>query len=233
MVPDPKLAQLTELGVVKAGIGLFQNEYHRYDVYTHTLKCVDYLVKMGAHKNLIAAAYLHDIGKPRLAVPLMKNGEQILDEFGHVLHEFKEGHEKLGREMVLLLPEEIFDSLDLNQLMIAEIVGCHNLPMSYFKKLKYINSREDLREFYERLNVSLDSAPAPREDIVDMSIADGLAKGNAEPHLPILKALYAFLRYRKENFEQLFRFWQAYDRHIKENTIQSIKNPVTIQYEEG
>lgn len=223
-----RLQRLADLGVVRAGIGLYQNEFHKFDVYQHTLKCVDNLRKMDAHDDLIAAGYLHDIGKPRLVIPLTKNGQMVTDAEGHPLHDFKPGHEELGREMVLLLPEEIFEGLGLNQKVVAEIVGCHYLPMTQFKKLKYVSSKEELRHFYEHFHEVLDQAPARREDIVDICVADALAKGTADPHIPVMKALHDFLKYKKDNFEELYQFWRIYDKHVKTNTVLEIVQTVTL-----
>jgi hypothetical protein len=214
----PALSKLAELGVVKAGIGLYQNEYHKRDVYQHTLLCVEKLKSMSARDTLIAAGYLHDIGKPRLAIPIVRAGKILTDDEGHILHQFKEGHEALGREMVLLLPEELFDDLGINQQEVAEIVGCHYLPMRYFMDIKYVQGRDQLRIFYDKLEKALDNAPAKREDILDIFVADCLAKGNIEPHIPALKLLYGFLREKKDNFEELANLWDIYEDHIKNNT---------------
>ena len=224
----PKLKRLTELGVVRAGIGLYQNEFHKFDVYQHTMVCVENLIKLKAHDNLIAAGYLHDIGKPRLAFPLTRNGQIVTDAEGHPLNDFKSGHEELGREMVSLLPEEIFEALGLDQTVIAEIVGCHYLPMTQFKKLKYITSKEDLRNFYRTFEKILNQAPASREDIMDICVADAMAKGTSDNHLPVMKVLYDFLRNRKDRFEELYQFWKIYDKHVKTNTVLDITGTVTL-----
>ncbi|MBI2876508.1 MAG: HD domain-containing protein [Candidatus Tectomicrobia bacterium] len=225
---DSKLKRLADLGVVRAGIGLYQNEFHKFDVYQHTLQCVENLVGMGAHPDLLAAGYLHDIGKPRLAVPLIQNGQVVTDAEGHPLHDFKPGHEELGREMVLLLPEEIFEELGLNQKVVAEIVGCHYLPMTQFKKLKHLSSKEGLRRFYEDFHQILDQAPARREDIVDICVADALAKGTSDPHRPVLKALRDFLVDKKDNFEELYQFWKVYEKHVKTNRVLEMKQTVIL-----
>jgi len=220
----PELKRLAELGIVRAGIGLYQNEYHQQDVYQHTLLCVEKLEAMAARDTLIAAGYLHDVGKPRLAVPIIRGGKMVTDREGHVLHYFKEGHEALGREMVLLLPEEIFISLGIDQGEVAEIVGCHYLPMKYFMNLKYIEGKEQLRSFYEELERALDKAPAKRDDIIDIFVADCLAKANIEPHIPALSLLYRFLKGEKDNFAELAELWELYKESIKNNTTHLMTN---------
>jgi len=214
-----ELKKLAELGVVKAGIGLYQNEYHNLDVYRHTLLCVEKLELMGTRDTLVAAGYFHDIGKPRLALTISRNGKVVTDDDGHILHQFKSGHESLGLEMVLLLPEEIFTELGIDQKEVAEIVGCHYLPMRYFMTLRFVQGRNQLKAFYDKLKKALDRAPAKREDIIDIFVADCLAKGDIiKPHIPALKLLYGFLREKRDNFDELASLWDIYEYHIKNNT---------------
>jgi hypothetical protein len=215
---NPELKKLAELGLVKAGIGFYQ-EFHKLDVYQHTLICVEKLELMGAKNTLIAAGYLHDIGKPRLALPIFRNGKIATDDEGHILHQFKDGHEVLGREMVLLLPEEIFAELGIDQEEVAEIVGCHYLPMKYFMNLKYVQNKKQLKTIFDEMEKALNSAPAKRENIIDIFVADCLAKLKyAKPHIPALKLLYGLLRKEADNFEEVANLWVIYDSHIKNNT---------------
>jgi putative nucleotidyltransferase with HDIG domain len=65
---------------IAEGIGVKQNEYHRYDVYEHTLKTLDAAPEGDLVVRL--AALLHDVAKPRT-----KDG-------GHFY-----GHESLGAEL--------------------------------------------------------------------------------------------------------------------------------------
>jgi tRNA nucleotidyltransferase (CCA-adding enzyme) len=67
-------------------VGFLQNRYHRWDVFRHTLRCVD-----AAPADVVVrlAALLHDVGKPRSAAP--KEGAP-----GE--HTFYD-HEKLGARM--------------------------------------------------------------------------------------------------------------------------------------
>ena len=58
---------------------LWQNNFHEFDVYHHTVKFVEHLKKILDEENheidlnLIAAGWLHDIGKPTMAKPKKKN----------------------------------------------------------------------------------------------------------------------------------------------------------------
>jgi tRNA nucleotidyltransferase (CCA-adding enzyme) len=48
------------------GVGLVQNRFHAYDVFTHSLSCCD---ETEGDAVLRLAALLHDVGKPRAAQP--------------------------------------------------------------------------------------------------------------------------------------------------------------------
>ena len=67
--------------------GVTQNKHHKYDVYTHCLKSLDYAVKKNYPLYLRLAALFHDIAKP-----LTKQGEGPECTFY--------GHEILGAKMV-------------------------------------------------------------------------------------------------------------------------------------
>jgi tRNA nucleotidyltransferase (CCA-adding enzyme) len=69
-------------------VGFAQNRYHRWDVWRHTLRCLDF-----SPPDLVVrlAALLHDVGKPRSAAP--KEGAP-----GE--HTFYD-HEKLGAKMTV------------------------------------------------------------------------------------------------------------------------------------
>ncbi|MGL5254697.1 MAG: CCA tRNA nucleotidyltransferase [Brevinema sp.] len=69
------------------GIGIDQNEFHRYDVYTHNLKTCDSLTKGEAITRW--ASLLHDVGKPRAKSFALKIGN------GNVFY----NHEVIGAKM--------------------------------------------------------------------------------------------------------------------------------------
>jgi tRNA nucleotidyltransferase (CCA-adding enzyme) len=75
-------------------VNFSQNRYHRWDVWRHTLRCVDC-----APKDLVVrlAALLHDVGKPRSATP--KEGAP-----GE--HTFYD-HEKLGARMATAILQRL------------------------------------------------------------------------------------------------------------------------------
>ncbi len=55
---------------LERGYGVSQNKHHKYDVYTHSLKSLEYAVKKNFPLHLRLSALFHDIGKP-----LTKQGE--------------------------------------------------------------------------------------------------------------------------------------------------------------
>src|SRR3954464_15589849 len=93
-------------------VGFAQNRYHRWDVFRHTLRCVD-----AAPADLIVrlAALLHDVGKPRSAAP--KEGAP-----GE--HTFYD-HEKLGARMAADILQRLkFPRRDLER--VSLLVAEHN-----------------------------------------------------------------------------------------------------------
>jgi tRNA nucleotidyltransferase (CCA-adding enzyme) len=86
------------------GIGVDQNEWHAYDVYTHNLATLDAAPPEDATLRL--AALLHDIAKPRTAAPRP-------DGRGNTFYQ----HEQVGAEMVpamlarLRLPNETVETV--------------------------------------------------------------------------------------------------------------------------
>ena len=91
--------ELIKLPALEKGKDLWQNNFHEFDVYDHTLKFVEFIKKFYREENrqidpnLIAASYLHDIGKPVVAIEKIKNGVLQEKEPGKPYHEF-EDHEK-------------------------------------------------------------------------------------------------------------------------------------------
>src|SRR3954469_4651227 len=93
-------------------VGFAQNRYHRWDVWRHTLRCLD-----AAPDDLTVrlAALLHDVGKPRSAAP--KEGAP-----GE--HTFYD-HEKLGARMTLDILQRLkFPRRDIER--VALLVAEHN-----------------------------------------------------------------------------------------------------------
>jgi tRNA nucleotidyltransferase (CCA-adding enzyme) len=89
-----------------------QNRFHRWDVWRHTLKCVDF-----APPDLIVrlAALLHDVGKPRSAAP--KEGAP-----GE--HTFYD-HERLGARMAVEILQRLkFPNREIER--VALLVAEHN-----------------------------------------------------------------------------------------------------------
>jgi putative nucleotidyltransferase with HDIG domain len=86
------------------GIGVDQNDWHAYDVYTHNLATLDAAPR--GDMTLRLAALLHDVAKPRTAAPRP-------DGRGNTFYQ----HEQVGAEMVpamlarLRLPNETVETV--------------------------------------------------------------------------------------------------------------------------
>ncbi len=133
-----KVDDLEKLPMVQAGKDLWQNKWHRHDVYGHTVEVVRILKEeLNASPGLIAAGWLHDIGKPKTKLAKMENGVPILHPTKKKpYHSFPE-HEKRGEEMIKFeLSEDKFRILGLDRDLVARIVGYHFKPMERIKKAK-------------------------------------------------------------------------------------------------
>ncbi|GAC1341712.1 MAG: HD domain-containing protein [Myxococcales bacterium] len=94
------------------GVGLAQNRWHAWDVWRHTLHCVD---QAPADLVLRLAALLHDVGKPRSAAPAAgKPGENTFYK-----------HELLGEELARTILERLrFPRREIDR--VALLVREHN-----------------------------------------------------------------------------------------------------------
>jgi putative nucleotidyltransferase with HDIG domain len=184
---NQKLEQrLRELPEISAGRGIWQNRFHEFDVYNHTIQYVEALREMTSDIDLIAAGYLHDIGKPVVAKPKIKDGKREEKAPGLSYHEFDD-HEKVGEEMVRKMPSELFNLYLLNQERIAKLVGAHYLPMENIKKMRKTKDYQEFLEQYKQLEVTLNSTGLPKEDVMTMFIADCISKGKSCTDIEELK----------------------------------------------
>ena len=171
---DDKLSALPE---VQAGRNLWQNDFHEFDVYEHTSEFVRHLSELTDNRNIRAAGWLHDIGKPVVATPkLDRDGKPIFRAPGQPYHNFDD-HESVGEEMVRDMDPEFFISLKLDQDKVASLVGSHYLPMKGIKAMRKTENFIDFFNAFTSLNKTLESASASKEEILDMFVADKLAQG--------------------------------------------------------
>jgi tRNA nucleotidyltransferase (CCA-adding enzyme) len=131
-------------------VGCDQNSHHAYDVWEHTMACVDVCAR---DPILRVAALLHDIGKPRTRARSQKTGE-------YTFH----GHEVVGAEMARELLERLrFANEERDR--VSALVAQH--------LLLYSDDWTDtaVRRFVRR--VSIDRL----QDLFALGRADALAKG--------------------------------------------------------
>jgi hypothetical protein len=186
-------AVLSQLPEVQAGKGLWQNKFHEFDVFEHTENFVKQLDGLTADRQIRAAGWLHDIGKPIVAEPrLDSKGELLFSKDGHAYHTFP-NHETVGGEMAKKMPAELFENLGLDQEKVASLVACHFLPMKGIKDMRKTANFSEFITAFERLNEILSSLSVSKEEILDMFVADCLSKGKGctdQPELlPIREAL--------------------------------------------
>ncbi|MBW2986619.1 HD domain-containing protein [Candidatus Woesearchaeota archaeon] len=206
MILDQIFKDLSEL---KAGKGVWQNEFHQYDVYTHMVKCAEHIKEFTSDRDLIAAAYLHDIGKPVAAKPKYKDGVIQRHPSGAQYHKYK-NHESIGEQMVREMDSDFFKKLDLNQDRVAHLVGYHYMPMTHIKVMRKMSTYEGFLKHYQQLDKLLDEAPVEKEDIMILFLADTLAKGghieNKAELLTIRKALLG----QEKNLRKVYEIQRAY-----------------------
>lgn len=180
--------ELMELPEIQAGRGLWQNNFHEFDVYEHTLKFAEYIKQTTQDLDMIAAAYLHDIGKPVAAKPKTKDGVLQEKEQGKPYHEFTD-HEKVGEEIVRKMNPEIFSRYGLNQERIAKLVGAHYLPMKGIKAMRKTANYAEFETAYQELIHNLEQSNLPVCEVMEMFLADCLAKGKGCTDQPELIAV--------------------------------------------
>lgn len=187
---DETLSQLPE---VQAGRNIWQNDFHEYDVLTHTIQFVKHLKEISIEDDaqtdpdMIAAGWLHDIGKPVTAKPKTKNGVAQEREPGKPYHDFAD-HDNVGAAMVREMDPKMFNSLRLSQERIAQLVASHYLPMKGIKSMRKANSWESFLQEFTALNTALDQnnsaeeAVITKEEVLQMFLADKLAQGDPEKY---------------------------------------------------
>lgn len=172
-----KLDQILQsLPEIQAGRGIWQNQFHEFDVYEHSIDFVRHVKKLTDDRNIIAAGYLHDIGKPVVAKPKYREGVLLEREAGKPYHTF-ENHEKVGEEMVREMNPRLLENLSLNQDRVASLVGCHYLPMKGIKSMRKAANYDDFMHEYQKLEKTLHDSSVSKEDILTMFLADKLAQG--------------------------------------------------------
>ncbi|PIN94937.1 hypothetical protein COU53_01655 [Candidatus Pacearchaeota archaeon CG10_big_fil_rev_8_21_14_0_10_30_48] len=170
--------RLIQLPSIQAGKGMWQNEYHEFDVYDHTIAVIDALKKETEDIDLISAGYLHDIGKPVSAKLRFYEGVLQEKEPGIPYHTFKD-HERIGEELVLQMPDEFFSEYGLNKEKIAKLVGAHYLPMQGIHKMREAGNFVDFLEAYRNLEKAIDKTELDRNEVMGIFLADCIGKGDA------------------------------------------------------
>ncbi len=188
---------------VQAGKDFWQNDFHEFDVYEHTAKFVKHMKEIlddednEIDPHLVVAGWLHDIGKPVVATPKMKDGVQAEREPGKLYHGFT-NHEIEGEEMVRRMDPQIFEALGLDQEKIASLVYCHYLPMKGIKETRKTANWDDFLQQYEGLKKVLidietteERTPVSKREVLLMFLADKLAQGDPDKYVTDQGELFA------------------------------------------
>ena len=131
------------------GYGMWQNRYHLYDVYHHTLAVIDAAPRTKLKVRL--AALLHDIGKPRTKV--------VVDGEGTFYN-----HQHVGAEMARIILTRLRYSRDMID-AVCQLVDQH---MFHYQP-EWTDAA--VRRFIRRIGLDLVA------DLFDLRLADSLGNG--------------------------------------------------------
>ena len=134
------------------GYGVTQNKHHIYDVYTHSLKSLDFAAKQGFDKYVRLASLLHDIGKPRT-----KRGEGPNATFYN--------HEVVGARMTA----RILDRLKFSKKDIEKIVKLVRYHLFYYNVGEVGES--SVRRLLRKIG------PENLQELVQLRMADRIGSG--------------------------------------------------------
>lgn len=196
---NPKLEQrILEMPEIQVEKGLWQNTFHEFDVFDHTIDYVNHMKNMTFDTEMIVAGYLHDIGKPKTSKLKYKDGKLQEKEPGKPYHDFDD-HEAIGEQMVRKMDPGFFYENELNQERIAKLVGCHYLPLRGIKSMRKAKDYAEFETRYKELEETLDKSGLKREDVLTMFLADCLAKGKGCTDIDELFAIRNVLLGNKES----------------------------------
>ncbi len=202
---DPGLEQkLIQLPQLQAGKGVWQNKFHEFDVYGHTLSYVHHIKELTADPEMIVAGYLHDIGKPVVKKIKITNGVIEEKKPGKPYHEFDD-HEKEGERMVREMDPDLFNEYGLDQDRIARLVGAHYAPMKGIKEMRKTTNWDDFVSAYRALEETINETNVPKEEVMTMFLADCLAKGKSCTDVEELKAVREAILTSGRNLARVYR----------------------------
>ncbi len=169
---------------IRAGIGLYQEPNHGlYDVYDHTMQVFEEARKIDRSLGFGIAALLHDIGKPDTARPMVNGAVHELNPLGKSYNTFKK-HEEVGQGIVERLNPRLFTADNLDQNLIATLVGSHGLPHEQIKELRYFSNIQHwpwFLEQYQTMTRLIKSRGIDPKQILDLFLADKRGGGNSFP----------------------------------------------------
>lgn len=203
MLIDLLHEEFRKLPEVLAGQDIWQNKFHEFDVFTHTIACVDAVSLLTDKIDVIAAAYLHDIGKPIVKIPKYKEGILLRHSNGCSYHSF-DNHDVVGAKMVKEMNSSFFSRFELNQDYIASLVEFHFFPMRFLKQMRRTHNFDEFQKVYFELDSLLLNMPLDRVDLLNLFLADSVAKGRTCNDFDELKLFHESLNSQDLNLDQLY-----------------------------
>ena len=200
---------LVKLPEVVAGKNIWQNKYHSHDVFGHSMAVVRNIRNFTKDENMIAAAYLHDIGKPVVAKPLYNQRALQEKEPGKQYHRFL-FHEAKGAEMVRDMNHELFKDLKLDQEKITKLVAYHFAPMIGIKTMRRKKTLEEFLGVVGCLEFNLEcDSKVTKEEILTIFLADSMEKSDKEELIWIRNTLLETeLEKKTKNLREIFEYHQ-------------------------
>lgn len=192
---------MTNLPSLLKGKEMWQNKMHEFDVYDHTCKFVEVLKEVLAEQtgeidlNMVAAGWLHDVGKPEVAVSKVKDGVLQQREEGKSYHDFDD-HEFVGADMVRAMSPQFFVDLGLDQEKVALLVKYHFLPLKGIKMMRKTADYKTFQDSYNQLKKQLDEinekeGHVNKDEIMLMFLADKSSQGDPATYCTDQEELFA------------------------------------------
>ncbi len=208
--------ELIALPEIQIGKDMWQNTLHEYDVYEHTIQYVHEMRKIDDRPMMIAAGYLHDIGKPVTAKLKYKDGKLQEKSPGKPYHTFDE-HERIGEEMVLAMTPDLFERYHLDQTKIAALVGYHYTPLKGIKRMREQKTVDAFRTAFDQLDYQLQhlKETVTKKECLDMFLADKLGQGkNVSDIKELILVREALIDepHRATLLEEVYELQKAYDK---------------------
>jgi hypothetical protein len=190
---DVMKKQFESLPFMEAAKMIRSSRIHQHDLRRHMCETARQLMSIESSLDLVAAGYLHDVGKVVVATPKADG-----------IYSIGQNHASVGRTIVGNMRKEFFVSLGLDQEKIAHVVGEHEFILDRIIGLR--DPQIDvavytmrLFEVYTELKENCVS-----EDIIELFWADAVAKGGCSD-IDELELYYKYFKSQCVSPEEIYR----------------------------